>query len=410
MVRTPALKDRPLNQARAELLAAVSPLAGADTCPLMASHGRVLAAPLLAPGDVPGFAAAVMDGYALPASSCRPGVPLPIVGAAAAGSPHGCPVPAGQVVRIATGAMLPEGTDAVVPQEQVQEAATTVQLFRASTAGQWVRSASAEAARGDLLLPAGHRLRRSDVARAMGCGLVTAQLCRQPRVALLITGAELRDAHEPLTPGLIHDSNGPLLRLLLEGLGCRLVARQRVHDDPAQLEQVLLDLASQADVLISTGGVSVGAVDHVRPLLQQLGHLEFWRIALKPGRPFATGTLAGCRFFGLPGNPVSAAVTFLQLVWPALQKLEGGTPELWPRLRVTLAEPLLRRAGRPELVRARLETDEAGVPWARICGDQSSSRLGSLHGADLLLEIDAETTELPAGHGVMAQLLRRPVL
>ena len=409
MAQPPRTAARSLAQARAELLAAVLPLVEQETCPLLAAGGRVLAAPLLAPRDVPGFAAAVMDGYALQAASGPPGVWLPVVGTSAAGAPYGGTVPPGQVVRISTGAVLPAGTDAVVPQEQVRQDATVVQLSTATTTGQWVRAASAEAARGDELLPAGHRLRRADIARAVGCGLVTAQLCRQPRIALLTTGAELREAGEPLTPGLVHDSNGPLLCLLLEALGYQPVAQQRVDDDPDHLKQALLQLASQADVLISTGGVSVGAVDHVRPLLLQLGHLQFWRIAMKPGRPFTTGTLAGCRFFGLPGNPVSAAVTFLQLVWPTLQALEGAEPEPWPRLRVALAEPLRRRAGCAELIRARLETDAAGTPLARVCGAQDSARLGSLSGADLLLEIDAETSALPAGHQVMAQLLRIPV-
>ena len=410
MAQPPRPAARSLAQARTELLAAVSPLAEQETCPLLEAGGRVLAAPLLAPRDVPGFAAAVMDGYALQAASGEPGAWLPVAGASAAGVPYGGTVPPGHVVRISTGAMLPEGTDAVVPQEQVQQRGAAVQLSAVATRGQWVRAASAEAARGDELVPAGHRLRRADIARAAGCGLVTARLWRQPRIALLTTGAELRDAGEPLTPGLVHDSNGPLLHLLLEALGYQLTAQQRVDDDPEHLKQALLQLAGQADVLISTGGVSVGAVDHVRPLLEQLGQLQFWRIAMKPGRPFTTGTLAGCRFFGLPGNPVSAAVTFLQLVWPTLQALEGATPEPWPRLRVALAEPLLRRAGCAELIRARLETDAAGAPLARVCGAQDSARLGSLSGADLLLELDAETSALPAGHQVMAQLLRMPVL
>ena len=163
-------------------------------------------------------------------------------------------------------------------------------------------------------------------------------------------------------------------------------------------------------MLISTGGVSVGDGDHVRPLLERLGTLQFWRLLLKPGRPFATGTMAGARFFGLPGNPVSAAVTFLQLVWPALQLLEGASPEPWPRLRVRLAMPLGRRPGRPELIRAHLSTDHQGNPLATPCGNQSSARLASLQGADLLLEVGASTTDLPAGAALMAQLLRLPVL
>ena len=404
-----------LDQARTRLLAALNPLPGRDHCPLRQARGRVLAAPLVAPRAVPGFRASSMDGYALRAVDGRPGQPVPVVGCSAAGAPYGCPLQPGQAVRIFTGAVVPDGADAVVPQEDAQLAqgepsGPMVTLGSCIHPGQWVRSPQEEAAAGEELGGVGQRLSSVDVARAMGCGLCTAQVYPRPRVTLLITGSELRPAGDPLPPGTICDSNGPLLLSLLEQLGLTVVDQQWVDDDPQRLETALLTLAARSDVLISTGGVSVGDGDHVRPLLERLGTLQFWRLFLKPGRPFATGTVAGARFFGLPGNPVSAAVTFLQLVWPALQVLEGAAPEPWPRLRVRLVSPLRRRAGRPELVRARLTTDPQGNPLAMPCGDQSSARLASFQGADLLLEIDASATELPAGTDIMAQLLRLPVL
>ena len=404
-----------LNQARARLLAALAPLPDRDVCPLQQARGRVLAAPLVAPRAVPGFRASSMDGYALRAVDGRPGHSLPVVGCSAAGVPYGRPLQPGQAVRIFTGAVVPDGADAVAPQEHVhvlqgEPSSPMVALETSIRPGQWIRSPQEEAAAGQRLGSVGQRLSSVDVARAMGCGLCTARVHVRPRVTLLITGSELRPAGDSLPPGTIVDSNGPLLLLLLEQLGLTVVDRQWVDDDPQRLETALLTLAGRSDVLISTGGVSVGDEDHVRPLLERLGTLQFWRLFLKPGRPFATGTMAGARFFGLPGNPVSAAVTFLQLVWPALQVLEGAAPEPWPRLRVRLATPLRRRAGRPELIRARLTTDHQGNPLATPCGDQSSARLASLQGADLLLEIDPSTTELPAGMAVMAQLLRLPVL
>ena len=404
-----------LNQARARLLAALAPLPDRDVCPLQQARGRVLAAPLVAPRAVPGFRASSMDGYALRAVDGRPGHSLPVVGCSAAGVPYGRPLQPGQAVRIFTGAVVPDGADAVAPQEHVhllqgETSSPMVALETSVRPGQWIRSPQEEAAAGQRLGSVGQRLSSVDVARAMGCGLCTARVHVRPRVTLLITGSELRPAGDSLPPGTIVDSNGPLLLLLLEQLGLTVVDRQWVDDDPQRLETALLTLAGRSDVLISTGGVSVGDEDHVRPLLERLGALQFWRLFLKPGRPFATGTMAGARFFGLPGNPVSAAVTFLQLVWPALQVLEGAAPEPWPRLRVRLATPLRRRAGRPELIRARLTTDHQGNPLATPCGDQSSARLASLQGADLLLEIDPSTTELPAGTAVMAQLLRLPVL
>ena len=404
-----------LEQARARLLAALNPLPGRDVCPLPQARGRVLAAPLVTPRAVPGFRASSMDGYALRAVDGRPGRSLPVVGCSAAGAPYGRPLQPGQAVRIFTGAVVPDGADAVAPQEDVQfvqgEASSSMITLETSVrSSQWIRSPQAEAAAGEHLGSVGQRLSSVDVARAMGCGLCTAQVYARPRVTLLITGSELRPAGAPLPPGTICDSNGPLLLSLLEQLGLTVVDQQWVDDDPQRLETALLRLAGRSDVLISTGGVSVGDEDHVRPLLERLGTLQFWRLFLKPGRPFATGTMAGARFFGLPGNPVSAAVTFLQLVRPALQVLEGGAPEPWPRLRVRLATPLRRRPGRPELVRARLTTDHQGNPLATPCGDQSSARLASLQRADLLLELDAATTELPAGTAVTAQLLRLPLL
>ena len=404
-----------LEQARARLLAALKPLPGREVCPLRQAHGRVLAAPLTAPRAVPGFRASSMDGYALRAVDGRPGRALPVVGCSAAGAPHGRPLEPGQAVRILTGAVVPDGADAVVPQEDVQlvqgdSSGPMVTLAAPARPGQWIRSPQEEAASGEQLASVGQRLSSVDMARAMGCGLCTALVHARPRVSLLITGSELRPAGDPLPPGTICDSNGPLLLSLLERVGVTVVDQQWVDDDPQRLETALLTLGGRSDVLISTGGVSVGDGDHVRPLLERLGTLQFWRLFLKPGRPFATGTMVGTRFFGLPGNPVSAAVTFLQLVWPALQVLEGAAPEPWPRLRVHLATPLQRRPGRPELVRARLSADPQGTPLATPCGDQGSARLASLQGTDLLLEIDASATELPAGTEVMAQLLRLPVL
>ena len=404
-----------LEQARTRLLTALSPLPGRDVCPLRQARGRVLAAPLVAPSAVPGFRASGMDGYALRAVDGQPGRSLPVVGCSAAGAPHGRSLQPGQVVRIFTGAVVPDGADAVAPQEDVhlmqgEPPGSTVTLKDSVRPGQWIRSPQEEAAAGQQLASAGQRLSSVDVARALGCGLCMAQVRVRPRVTLLITGSELRPAGDPLAPGTVYDSNGPLLLLLLEQLGVAVVGQERVDDDPRRLERALLTLAGRSDVLISTGGVSVGDGDHVRPLLERLGALQFWRLFLKPGRPFATGTMAGARFFGLPGNPVSAAVTFLQLVWPALQVLEGAPPEPWPRLRVHLTTPLRRRPGRPELIRARLSTDRQGNPLATPCGNQSSARLASLQGADLLLEVDASSTELPAGAAVTAQLLRLPVL
>jgi molybdopterin molybdotransferase len=231
----------------------------------------------------------------------------------------------------------------------------------------------------------------------------------RPRIALLISGDELLPPGSPRGPGQIWESNSALLTALLARLGYPVSEVRVVADQPEPLRRALLELAAASDVVVSTGGVSAGDTDWIRGLVAELGEVRFWKLFLKPGRPFAWGHVAGTPFFGLPGNPVAAAITALQLLWPALQRLEGAEPQLLPRLKVRLEQPLRRGAGRPELARARLVVGGDGVLLARVEGSQASSRIGSLQGADLLLEIPAEQGPLEAGTELWAQLLRLPV-
>jgi molybdopterin molybdotransferase len=198
-----------------------------------------------------------------------------------------------------------------------------------------------------------------------------------------------------------------LLGALLLRLGYPVAVTRWEPDEPRRLGQALDDLASVSDVVVSTGGVSAGDSDWIRPLLAERGRVDFWKLFLRPGRPFAFGHLGAVPLFGLPGNPVAAAITALELLWPALQHLEGAEPEVPLRLRVTLADRCERRPGRPELARARLEVDGEGLPLARLEGSQASSRIGSLQGADLLLEIPAAAATLEPGIQLWARLLRR---
>jgi molybdopterin molybdotransferase len=231
----------------------------------------------------------------------------------------------------------------------------------------------------------------------------------QPRLGLLISGDELVPAGEPRRPGAIWESNGTLLETLLTRLGQPVAERRLVPDQPELLGRALEGLAESCDVVVSTGGVSAGDADWIRPLLAERGEVAFWKLFLKPGRPFAFGQLGGRPFFGLPGNPVAAAITALQLLWPALQVLEGAAPDPLPRVRVRLSAPLKRGSGRPELARARLQVSAEGDLLAVVEGSQASSRIGSLRGADLLLEIPAELGNLEAGQRLWAQMLRLPI-
>jgi molybdopterin molybdotransferase len=287
--------------------------------------------------------------------------------------------------------------------------ADAIRLVKPAGPNPWIRGAEEEAAAGAELLAAGVRLGPAELGRLASCGVAMLTVRPRPRIGLLISGDELVAAGTPRGPGQIWESNGTLLEALLQRLGAVVADRRVVGDQPEALRQALVELAEGCDVVVSTGGVSAGDTDWIRALVAELGEVAFWKLFLRPGRPFAWGDIGGTPFFGLPGNPVAAAITALQLLWPALQRLEGAEPQPLPRLKVRLEAEMRRNPGRPELARARLVVDDAGGQWARIEGSQASSRIGSLQGADLLLEIPAELGALEAGTALWAQLLRLPL-
>lgn len=400
-----------LEQARSEILATLQALPGTDTVELGQALGRVTTGPVRAAAAVPGFRASIMDGYAIGGDDRpEPGSRWHLVGRAAAGAPHGTPLDPGQAVRILTGAVVPTGSGRVLPQELVVEQEGEITLVAPCAANPWIRGPEEEAAPGEELLAAGYRIGVADLGRLASCGVTHLQVHRRPRLGLLISGDELLAPGTTRSPGQIWESNSALLAALLQRLGYAVADQRVVADQPQPLRQALIALAASCDVVVSTGGVSAGDTDWIRPLVAELGEVRFWKLFLKPGRPFAWGHVAGTPFFGLPGNPVAAAITALQLLWPALQQLEGTEPQPLPRLRVRLETPLRRGSGRPELARARLVVDADGTLLARVEGSQASSRIGSLQGADLLLEIPAELGSLDAGTALWAQLLRLPLL
>lgn len=406
-----------LEQARHAVLADIQPLPGQQRLPLLEAIGRVTAEALFAPEAVPGFRASILDGYAVSdADEPPPSSQWQLVGLSAPGAPYQGVLAQGQAVRILTGAPLPAGAQRVLAQELIQSHGDQ-RIALAVPAGSklWVRGPEEETAAAQELVAAAQRLGPAVLGRLASCGICEVPVRAVPRIALLITGDELVPAGQPRPTGAIWESNGTLLAALLLRLGYKVSQQRVVADDPAALRRTLKELAVSADVIVSTGGVSAGDSDWIRPLMAELGQVEFWKLFLKPGRPFAYGRLdapdgRSLPFFGLPGNPVAAAITALQLLWPALQRLEGAEPKLLPRLKLPLARELTRAPGRPELVRARLLVNSDGGLAALVDGSQASSRIASLQDADLLLELPAQADQLPAGSVLWAQLLRLPLL
>ncbi len=381
--------------------------------------GRMLAADMTAAIHIPPFANSAMDGYAVRAgdvTAAARDVPrvLSVVMDIPAGNMPARGLSPGEAARIMTGAALPDGADAVVPVEQTDDEWATgaaaplperVRIFRRVEPGDNVRPAGQDIRAGQVVLRAGMRLRPQDIGVLVSLGQVRVPVGRQPRVAIMSTGDELVDIDEPLVAGTIRNSNSYMLAGLVAthgGMPFRLpVARDMVEDVRRCFQDAL---AQQPDVIVSSAGVSVGTHDVVRAVVNELGRVDVWRVNLRPGKPLAFGQVQGVPFFGLPGNPVSAMVTFEIFVRPALLKLAGGGPDAIAMTTAVVDEPL-RSDGRRSYLRVTLR-EEAGQLVARTTGTQSSGALLSLVLADGLLIIPEGVTEVAAGSRLKVWLLR----
>jgi molybdopterin molybdotransferase len=378
-----------IDEARARVLAEARALSGEEVA-VADALGRVLAEDVAAAHDVPGFANSAMDGFAV--RSGPAGRRLTLVGESRAGAPATMPVGEGEAVRISTGAMLPAGADAVLQIELADDAGDAVVLGDDVAPGRNVRHPGDDLVAGTQVLAAGTQLGPAELGVAINAGRATVRCARRPRVAILATGDELVDPGAPLGPGQIHDSNAPMLHALATQSGANATTR-RLPDDRGATEAGIGEALDDADVVVLSGGVSVGPHDHVKPALAAQGVDEvFWRVALRPGRPtwFGVRRSDGTLVLGLPGNPVSAYVTFVLFARPALAALQGADPRL-PMRRARLAVAIPRHPDRDECVRVAIDAQGAATPT----GPQGSHVLSSLLGADGLAVI-------PRGEGTLA--------
>jgi molybdopterin molybdotransferase len=375
---------------------------------LAGAFGRVLAADLLAPGDLPAFDASTMDGYALRAADAPdPGTTLPIAFEVFAGHPAPGPLPAGACCRITTGAPLPEGADAVEMQEEVRRAGRKARFGRAAERGRFVRARASDLRAGAVALPAGTIVDAGAIGLAAGLGLSELVVHRRPRVAILPTGDELVAAGEPLAPGQAYESNGHALAAAVRDAGGEPMLLPVARDDGAALARAL-EAARGCDALLTNGGVSVGARDFVRGSLASAGaKLDCWRVAMRPGKPFLFGRWGRTAVFGLPGNPASAMVTFELFVRPALRALAGLPGNGRFQAFAALAVPQEKPEGLEVYLRVRLRPGRAGLV-AEPLRTQVSGHHSSACGHDALAILPARRSRLERGARVVVRLLRAP--
>ncbi len=394
------------DEARAIVLAATRVLPVEDV-PLAAAVSRVLAHPAVADEDFPPFPAATMDGYAVLAADASPW--REIVGEQTAGFVLDAEVSEGYAVRITTGSPLPRGADAVVPVERTELADDHVVIGQEDVhPGENVRKVGSDLRNGEEVLPAGTVLGPAELALVAGLGLNPVAVRRRPRVSVLSTGDELVEPGQPVGPGQIRDSNRFGLLAALAGAGADVVWHGSARDDRATLRERLEQAMATSDVLVTSGGVSMGELDLVKPLLAELADVRIRRIFMKPGKPFTFAVAQSCIVFGLPGNPVSALVSFETFIRPALRTMMGCAEIDRPRVPVTL-EAETPPTDRIEMQRARVRVDGEGRLLARPTGSQASSRLASFVGANALLVIPPRETAFSAGERVEAMLLAPPV-
>lgn len=386
-----------VEQAQSHIIGSIVPLQTHESVNLRQAQGRILAETVYAPLDVPPHRNSAMDGYALRHADLAGDQPLRVVGASFAGHPFAGKVQPGDCVRIMTGAVVPEGADSVIMQEKVQRDGDTIRLTGSLKPGENVRHPGEDMRVGDAVLEAGRKLNAADLGLLASLGIGDIQVVRRPRVAFASTGDELKSIGEPLQPGDIYDSNRYTLYGMLQHLDVEIIDLGVVRDTPEAVEHAFRQAMQQADVFITSGGASVGEADYVTATLERLGQVNFWKIAMKPGKPLAFGTLGECAFFGLPGNPVAVMATFMLFVRPAILRLRGEHLPTVPEYTALCTTPLKKVPGRKDYQRGICEQDAHGQWYVRSTGEQGSHLLRSMSQANCFIALPREAGNLEAG-------------
>ena len=389
-----------MDDANAFIAKLVAPVQGVETLGLRQCAGRVLAQDVVSPISVPAHDNSAMDGFAFSSALLQPGQPLALrnVGTALAGKAWVGTVAAGECLKVMTGAILPSGLDTVVPQEFIRQEGDVVHIpADILKAGDNRRLRGEDLLEGGVALSKGELLTPAALGLAASLGLQTLPVTRRLRVAYLSTGDEVLSVGEPLREGAVFDSNRYTVTSLLDRLGCEVIELGVVRDEPAALEAAFRSAAAQADVILSSGGVSVGEADFTKGMMAKLGDVAFWRIAMRPGRPFAVGRIGNTVLFGMPGNPVAVMVTFLTLIRPALLQMMGAKAQSLPLLQAHSEQPLRKKYGRTEYQRGIVSTAPDGRLQVRLTGNQGSGVLSSMVQANGLIVLHHAQGHVAAG-------------
>jgi len=392
------------HQAREQILAAVSPLP-VEKVPLLDAAGLAVAEDIIARQPLPAFDNSAMDGYAVRAGDCSSGGVLKIVGYLPAGGALNCRVDPGTAVKIMTGAPIPQGADAVVPFEETEEETERITLLGAVSSGDHIRRQGEDIAPGDQVIEAGSVLRPAEISLLASFGMSTVRVHRRVRVAILSTGDELQEIDELRFEGGIVNSNSWALAAAIRELRAVPLMLGIARDNKESLREKLND-GLQADVLLTSAGVSAGDRDLVREVLAELGvEQQFWKIDIKPGKPTAFGLKGKTPVFSLPGNPVSTMITFEEFVRPALLKMMGHRTLLKPIFKARLQHPITKKPGRLQLVRVTIEPGDNGEILVSSAGDQNTGILRTMLIAQGIALLDADREDFKAGDLVDIHLL-----